>query len=139
MGRSLFAIATGFVLIAACTLGTDFALHVAVPSLYDANGGTQSAPVLLLMMAYVALYAVGGCYLCARLAPSRPLLHTALLGGLGLVATIWASVQQWELRPSWFHLLSILLVMVYALIGGQLRVLELEQRPTRRFGAARTA
>lgn len=139
MGRSLFAIATGFVLIAACTLGTDYALHVAVPSLYDANGGTQSAPVLLLMMAYVALYAVGGCYLCARLAPSRPRLHTALLGILGLLATTWASLYQWELRPPWFHFLSILLVMVYAMIGGQLRVAELDQRPSRRLGAAHPA
>ena len=139
MGRSLLAIATGFVLIAACTLGTDYALHVAVPSLYDGNGATQSAPVLLLMMAYVALYAVGGCYLCARLTPSRPRVHTIVLGLLGVVATTWASVQHWELRPAWFHVLSIVLVMVYALIGGQLRVIELEQRPARRLGAARPA
>jgi drug/metabolite transporter (DMT)-like permease len=139
MGRSLFAIATGFVLIAALTLGTDLALHAAVPSLYDASGATQSAPVLLLMMAYVALYAVGGCYLCARLAPSHPRVHTALLGVLGLAATTWASLQQRELRPAWFHVVSILLVMVYAMLGGQLRVMELEQRPSHRLGAARAA
>ncbi|MBY0490685.1 MAG: hypothetical protein K2R93_12660 [Gemmatimonadaceae bacterium] len=139
MGRSLFAIATGFVLIAALTLGTDLALHVAVPSLYDANGGTQSAPVLLLMMAYVALYAIGGCYLCARLAPSHPRVHTTMLGVLGLIATTWAGMHQWDLRPSWFHVLSIVLVMVYATIGGQLRVMELEQRPARRLSAARAA
>jgi hypothetical protein len=139
MGRSLFAIAMGFVLIASLTLGTDVALRIAVPSLYDATGATQSAPVLLLMMAYIAMYAVGGCYWCARLAPSRPLLHACLLGVLGLVATIGASIYRWDLRPSWFHVVSVALVMVYAFIGGQLRVLELSGRPARPMGAPRTA
>jgi hypothetical protein len=58
---------------------------------------------------------------------------------LGLIATGWATAQQWPLRPAWFHLLSLLLVMVYAAIGGQLRVMELEQRPARRLRAARAA
>lgn len=134
MSRSLFAVVSGFAVIATLTLGTDLALRSAVPSLYDANGATRSAPLLLLMMAYVALYAVGGCYLCARLAPARPRLHTAALGVLGLVTTTWASLQQWDLRPSWFHLVSIALVMVYAMIGGQLRVRELDRRPPHRLG-----
>lgn len=139
MGRSLFAVAAGFILIAALTLGTDVALRVAVPSLYDANGATNSAPVLLLMMAYVALYAVGGCYACARLAPSRPLLHALVLGVLGLGATIGASVLRWELRPTWYHILSIGLVLVYAVIGGQLRVLEVARVTAHPFGRPRPA
>jgi hypothetical protein len=95
--------------------------------------------VLLLMMAYIAMYAVGGCYVCARLAPSRPLLHACLLGVLGLVATIYASWYSRELRPGWFHIVSVCLVMVYAVIGGQLRVMEVAKRSSRSFTSPRTA
>lgn len=139
MGRSLLAIAISFVAIAALTLGTDFALRAAVPSLYEANGGTFSAPVLMLMLAYVGMYAVGGCYVCAALAPSHPRVHAAVLGVLGLGATVWASVQQWELRPAWYHVVSIALVLVYAGLGGQLRIMQLDQQQPKRIGGARHA
>lgn len=139
MGRSLMAIAVAFVAIAALTLGTDVALRAAVPSLYEANGATFSAPVLLLMLAYVGMYAVGGCYLCAALAPSHPRVHAALLGMLGLGATVWASLRHWELRPTWYHIVSMALVLVYAGVGGQLRVMQLELQQPKRIGGARHA
>jgi hypothetical protein len=125
MGRSLFAIAVGFILIAALSIGTDVVLMTAMPSLYEANGSTTSLPVLLLTIAYVGLYATGGCYLCARLAPSRPMRHALVLGALGLAFGVVGSITRWNMAPAWYHVLSMGLVMVYAWIGGWLREQEL--------------
>jgi hypothetical protein len=128
MGRSLLAIATGFILIAALSIGTDVALMAAMPSLYEADGSTTSLPVLLLTIAYVGLYATGGCYLSARLAPAHPMRHALILGVLGLIFNIAGSVSRWNMAPAWYHLTSIALVMCYAVIGGRLREQELASR-----------
>lgn len=130
MPRSIAAVLAGFVLIAALSLGADAVLKQAIPTAFDAAGRTDSVPVLLLVMGYVGLFAVSGCYLTARLAPRRPMLHALVLGTLGLAFNVAGTAAMWDTAPAWFHVASLLLVMPYAWVGGRLREVELERNPS---------
>lgn len=78
-------------------------------------------------MAYVAIYAIVGCYLTARLAPSRPMFHALVLGGLGLAFNIIAVASLWDTVPQWYSVGGVLLTMAYAWIGGRIREREVER------------
>lgn len=121
MGRSILAIVTGFIVIGALSFGADALIRQMMPEAFDAAGRADSLPVLLLVMAYVAVFAIAGCYLTARLAPNRPMRHALILGALGLVFNIVGSISLWDTAPAWFHIVSLVMVMPYAWIGGKLR------------------
>ena len=128
MLRSIAAVLVGFVLIAALSFGADAVLRQAMPEAFDASGRVESSAVLLLIMGYVGLFAVTGCYLTARLVPRRPMLHALVLGALGLAFNVAGSVAMWDTAPAWYHAASLALVMPYAWLGGRLHEVELERR-----------
>jgi hypothetical protein len=121
MKRSVLAVAVGFVTIAALSISTDLLVRAAWPGAFDARGRTDSVALLLLTIAYVGVFAIGGCYLAARLAPDRPMRHALVLGGLGLAFSVAGTAAAWATAPVWYHLVSLLLVMPYAWLGGWLR------------------
>lgn len=127
MIRSIGAILAGFVSIAVLSFAASALVQSAMPGAFDAAGRTESVPVLLLSQAYVGVFAIAGCYLAARLAPSAPMRHALILGGLGLVFNVAGSIAMWDTAPAWFHALAIALVMPYAWVGGRLRELQLAQ------------
>ena len=128
MVRSIAAVLAGFVLIAVLSLAADGVLRAAAPGVFGPNGEVSDTGVLLLTMVYVAAFAIGGCYLAARMAPGRPMLHALALGALGLAFSLATVVAIWELTPPWYNIASLLLVMPYAWIGGRIRERELERR-----------
>lgn len=119
MTRSVIAIVVGFVLIAALSFGADALMRIAYPA--QMTGRIESLPILCASLAYVAVFAVLGCYITARLAPNRPMGHALVLGGLGLAFTLLMMPQAWNTAPAWYSILSLLLVMPYAWIGGRIR------------------
>ena len=91
MLRSVFAILVGFVAIAALAFGTGAALAAA--GVVPPPGQPLTDPGLLLMnMAYVAVFAIAGCWLAAYLAPNRPMLHALILGALGFVFNVFGAI-----------------------------------------------
>jgi hypothetical protein len=127
MLRSIAAIVFGFVFIAALSFGADAALKAAMPSAFSASGRVESIPMLLLIQAYVLIFAVSGCYLTARLAPNRPLRHALILGLLGLAFNIAGTIAMWDTAPAWYHVVALALVMPAAWLGGRLRELQLQR------------
>jgi hypothetical protein len=127
MLRSIAAIAAGFLFIFVLSFGADAALRAAMPSAFSPSGRVDSIPVLLLIQAYVLVFAVSGCYLTARLAPNRPLRHALILGLLGLAFNIVGRAIMWDTAPAWDHVMGIALVMPAAWLGGRLRELQLER------------
>jgi hypothetical protein len=125
MIRSITAIAIGFFYIAALSVGTGAVMTSLLPDEYGAAGVPGSPALLILTMAYVAAFAISGCYLAARLAPSWPMRHALILGALGLLVNIAGAVATWQAAPAWYPIGSVLLVMPYAWLGGRLRELEL--------------
>lgn len=119
--RSIGAIVVGFVFIAVLSFGTDALVRAALPDAFDISSGrTDHLSILIFSLVYVGVYAVVGCYLTARLAPSRPMWHALVLGFLGLLFTGAATVKLWSMAPAWYNVLSLVLVMPYAWLGGWL-------------------
>jgi hypothetical protein len=118
--RSILAIVAGFLVIGLLSLGTDAALVAA--GVFPPHGThIGSLPLLLLATAYVAVYAIFGCWLTAFLAPSHPMRHALILGVLGLAFNVMGTVAAWGQQPAWYAVLNLVLVMPYAWIGGALR------------------
>lgn len=124
--RSILAVVAGFLFIAVLAGSTGAALGAA--GYLPANGEPMmdTGPVLL-EAAYVALFAIAGCWLAARLAPSRPMRHALVLGLLGLVFNVVGAMAAWGQRPDWAMLLNLALVMPYAWLGGRLREMQLDR------------
>lgn len=124
MLRSILAVVAGFLYIGALSVGADFLVRSAMPDAFGANGRTDSVPLLLGIQLYVAVFAVSGCYLAARLAGRAPMRHAMILGALGLVFNVAGMIAMWDTAPVWFHVLALALVLPYAWAGGRLRVRE---------------
>jgi hypothetical protein len=134
--RSILAIVAGFMFIGALARVTGTTLQTA--GVFPAVGEpvTDVARVLL-ETAYVAVFAITGCWLAALIAPSRPMRHALILGLLGLAFNVIVAVATWGQRPTWAVLLNLALVMPYAWIGGRLREMQLERGRLREMPSGR--
>jgi hypothetical protein len=128
MVRSIIAVVVGFLVIGLLAMGADYALQRVIPGAVDGGGRMTSAPLLLLTELYVFAFAVFGCWLAARLAPSQPLQHALVLGALGLAFNVVGTIARWDDAPAWYHVIALLLVMPAAWVGGRLRERQLERR-----------
>jgi hypothetical protein len=121
MLRSVGAIVAGFLLIGVLAMGADAIMVSMFPDRFGPNKATSDPVMLAIMTIYVAVFAITGCYVTARLAPSRPMRHALILGFLGLVLNIAMVGALWGTMPAWYNILNLLLVMPYAWIGGRIR------------------
>ena len=113
--RSVLAIVAGFFFIGLLAFGTDQVVRGLYPSAF-------------FSVIYVGVYAIAGCWLAAALAGRRPMLHALILGVLGLALNLAGAASTLRLYPTWYTVVSLLLVMPYAWIGGKLRERQLERR-----------
>lgn len=127
MQRSIIAVVAGFVLTFALNMAANFGLAQVSPA-FAARPLTDPA-WLIGISAYVAVFGIAGCYLTARLAPSRPMLHALILGGIALAMSIPITIGAWNDTPAWFNVYNLLAVMPYAWIGGAIRERELARTP----------
>lgn len=118
--RSFGAVVLGFLFVAVLSFGSDVMLRVTFPDDIEVPVRIASVRVLSLSLISAAVYAIAGCYLTARLAPARPLVHALLLGALVLVFTGMNTTVLWSLAPRWYKVAALVLVMPCAWIGGWL-------------------
>jgi hypothetical protein len=76
--------------------------------------------LFVLALAYRIPLNIGGSYVTARLAPSRPLHHALALGVLGVVIATLGAAAMWKLGPAWYSLANIAIALPCAWIGGRL-------------------
>ena len=140
MARSILAIVAGFLTIGLLAVGADFALIKSFPAYFDAKGGTTHPGMLAASLVYVAIFATFGCWLTARLAPSQPMKHALVLGGLGLVFNIMGSMARWETAPVlWYHAIGVGSTMIWAWLGGLIRERQIENAAPARPSTVATA
>jgi peptidoglycan/LPS O-acetylase OafA/YrhL len=124
IGAVLAGIAAGVVL----SLGTDSALRAA--GIFSPLGQQppMSDSLFVLATAYRIVYGVAGGYIIARLAPDRPMQHTLVGGGIGLVVSIVGAVATWNheppLGPRWYSLALAVTALPCAWLGGKLRLMQ---------------
>lgn len=121
MMRSIWAVVAGFLLIGALSFGTSAIMRAISPRLFDANGGTTNVAILCVMIVYVGVFTIVGCYLTARLAPSHPMRHALILGALGIAFHLVVLTSLWKTAPAWYSILNLILAMPFAWFGGRLR------------------
>ena len=129
IGRSIGAVFAGLVTIAVLDNLIDFILHST--GIYPPVGETMADGLFLLAVAYRTVDGILGCYIAASLAPSRPMRHALILGGIGVVlsslgvlATIGAGP---EFGPVWYPLTLVAISLPCAWVGGKLA--ERRRRP----------
>ena len=81
--RSIGAILAGFAVIVALSTGTDFVLESTgvFPSFKEQfEQNVYPLGMLIVATIYRIVYSVAGCYVAARLAPNRQMMHAMILG-----------------------------------------------------------
>lgn len=121
MVRSIAAVFAGLCLILALSLAADVAAPVLLPRAFAGPDAGGAAGLLVLTLTYVAFATAAGGYLTARLAASRPARHALVLGLLSLVLVVVGTAFTWSSAPAWYHVLSLVVVVPFALAGGSLR------------------
>ncbi len=129
-GRSAWAILTGFFCVVVLSLVTDEILHLV--KIYPPWQEVMSDRLFALATAYRAVYNVIGCYVAARLAPSRPMRHAMLLGWVGALVAAMGAAGTWNhqppLGPHWYSLALVVIALPCAWVGGKLRESQLSNR-----------
>jgi len=116
--RSVGAVLAGLIAIFILSTATDLALHAA--AVFPPWEVRMSDALFLLPLAYRIVFGVAGCYLTARLAPDRPMLHALVLGAVGVVISTAGAVLMWDAGPAWYSLGVIAIAMPCAWAGGKL-------------------
>lgn len=76
--------------------------------------------VILAVIGYRFVWNVVGCYVCARLAPSAPMMHCMIIGVLGTLLSIAATVSMPEAGPMWYGLSVAAISIPCAWLGAKL-------------------
>jgi len=118
--RSLGAVILGFVLIAALSTVSDAVLESigAIPKGKLPVYGAETT--LIGILAYRAVFSIAGCFLTAKLAPSRPLIHALILGALGMTVSLLGSLAMPSAAPLWFNATLVAMALPLAWLGGTL-------------------
>lgn len=131
-GRSIGALAAGFVTVVILSLGTDIGLHAL--KIFPPLGQTMSGQLFLLATIYRVGYGIVGSYITARLAPDRPMGHAMAGGFVGLVLSIVGAAVTWkrtELGPHWYPLALVVTALPCAWVGGRIRQWEVFRQGSR--------
>lgn len=119
--RSVVAVFAGLVFIFLTHNGTDQVLHLT--GVYPPLGEPMHDGRLYgLALAYRILFAIAGCYVTAWLAPTRPMQHALVLGGIGVVLSTAGAFVMWGFGPNWYPIALVLIVLPCAWVGGTLYV-----------------
>jgi len=121
--RRIGAVVAGFLVIAVLSTATDAVMHVT--GIFPPLGQPMSAGLFWLAFGYRVVESILGCYVTARLAPDRPLLHALALGALGIVVSTLGAVVMRGAGPLWYPLALAAVSLPCAWVGGQLRVRQL--------------
>ena len=124
--RRVGAVLAGLLAIFILSTATDILMHST--GVFPPLGQAMGSSLFLIALAYRIVYGVAGCYLAARLAPDRPMLHALALGIVGLAAGIAGAAIMWDAGPAWYSLAVIAIAIPCAWAGGRLRVMQLRPR-----------
>lgn len=121
--RSAFAVFAGLLANVVMSTATDLLLVAAgvFPPLSQFGDPAHfSDSLLLLALVYRTVFGVMGCYLAARLAPTRPMTHSLTLGVIGFAVGVVGAVVTWGEWTSWYSLAIIAVTLPSAWLGARI-------------------
>jgi surface polysaccharide O-acyltransferase-like enzyme len=127
LGRSVWAIVAGFLLVVALSTGTDVVLHKL--GTFPPLGERMADRLFVWATIYRTVYGIIGSYLTARLAPYRPMWHAMLGAVIGMILGTVGAVVTWnkDLGPHWYPLALIVTGIPCAWIGAKIREMQLPE------------
>lgn len=115
--KSIGAVSAGFAVLVILSMITD--------SILEKTGIMKTDPfadnpvwLIAIIVMYRTIFNMFGCYLAARLAPSKPMKHAIILGVIGVVLTIAGLVAMWNIPPRWYPISLMVLTLPAAWLGG---------------------
>jgi uncharacterized membrane protein HdeD (DUF308 family) len=120
--RSVWAIVAGLLVIVIVSSATDALLYGT--GFYPPMGTGMPASMWLIATVYRTIYGIAGCYVAARLAPSRPMRHAMILGVIGfIISVVGAATMRGKPQlygPIWYPITLVLVTLPSAWLGGWL-------------------
>lgn len=121
MGRSIWAVVAGFLVVVALSLGVDHLLHLA--HVYPPYGQPMWDHALnALALGYRLPFNALGSWVTGRLAPASPMKHVWIGATIGFVLSSLGAVAAIKMRfgPTWYPVALALSAWPCAWIGGTL-------------------
>ena len=122
--RSIGALAAGFLVTAATSLGTDVVMHAT--GVFPGWGQPMSDRLFAWATAYRIAFTILGGYVTARLAPRRLMAHAVWLGVIGTLAATAGAAATWNAGPAfgprWYPVALVLTAFPCVWAGGVLGV-----------------
>ena len=129
--RSIGAVFAGLLTIVMLDNLIDAVLHGT--GVYPPLGQSMADGLFLLALAYRTVDAILGSYVAASLAPSRPLRHALVLGGIGVILSslgVLATLAGGpEFGPLWYPLALVAICLPCTYVGGKLAEARRQQTP----------
>jgi surface polysaccharide O-acyltransferase-like enzyme len=124
LGRSVWAIVAGFLVVVALSTGTDVVLHKL--GTFPPLGERMADRLFAWATIYRTVYGIMGSYMTARLAPYRPMWHAMLGAVIGMILGTVGAVVTWnkDLGPHWYPLALIVTGIPCAWIGAKIREMQ---------------
>ena len=118
--KSIWAVIAGVLFIIIASTLVDVVLHVV--GVYPPMDQPLTDALALLATAYRVVISIGGAWLTAWLAPSRPMKHALALGVVGTVLGLIGVVATWNLGlgPRWYSIALAVLAIPQCWAGGKI-------------------
>jgi peptidoglycan/LPS O-acetylase OafA/YrhL len=120
--KSVLAVLAGLAVTVALSMGADFVLDSS--GVFPSKGADKPAMYWAIATGYRIVIAIFGCWVAARLAPSKPMNHALIAGGIGACIATAGAIFAWnqgpEFGPHWYAVGLAVTALPCAWIGGKL-------------------
>ncbi len=119
MGRSIVAIAAGIGAVVILSILLDSLMRL-VGIFPPASKPMLGGGLFAIATFYRMVVGIAGSWLAARLAPSRPLRHALIVGGIGLMLALAGALTVKDQGSGWYPWALVIIAMPAAWLGGRL-------------------
>jgi len=120
--KSFLAVLAGLVATIVLSVGVDVLL--VSTGLLPAKSADYTDMHWAVITGYRVVIAIFGCWLAARLAPSKPMNHALITGGIGMCIAIAGAIFAWDKGPAfgphWYAIALVITALPCAWIGGKI-------------------
>ena len=133
--KSIWAVVAGVLVIIIVTTVVDIALHAL--GVFPPKDQPLDDKLSVLATSYRIVISIGGAWLTARLAPTKPMKHALILGLVGTVLGLVGVVAIWNrgLGPRWYPIALAVLALPQCWVGGKLYEMRSGKRADPAHGA----
>lgn len=116
--RSALALIVGAVVVVVGSEGTDWLLRA--QHLFPPVEARLDAAQYWIAIVHRCMWGVAGSAVAAFLAPSRPMLHALILGGIGFAANLAGLIAMWSFGDHWYPAVLTITALPCGWLGGVL-------------------